>query len=83
MRKFSMMILLLTTACADMNQAQPMNNGIHQITDYGFMGGAGTVVTRAATTCTNEGNKKLVIVGNTMQVGITGTQYPLLIFRCE
>lgn len=79
--------VLLLTACAQPGNSIPggaasLGNGMYQITDYGFMGGAGTVAARAAETCSSLG-KKLTIVGNSMQVGITGTQYPLLIFRCE
>lgn len=77
--------LLFLTACGQPGNTTPggaasLGNGMYQITDYGFMGGAGTVAARAAETC---GSKKLTIVGNSMQVGITGTQYPLLIFRCD
>lgn len=83
MRLLSIICCALTlTACGHQQQTKGPNSDIRTISGMSTLGGAGNVALMAAQACDNE-KKKLEVISTTTQNGITGTSYPVIVFRCK
>ncbi len=78
---------LLLTACAAPNDPslaegiQRKGDGVYSVTQFGPFGS--DMTTQAVRQCELDGQgKKLNIITSTTYNGVTGTNYPMLLFRC-
>ncbi len=79
----TLLAVLALTGCAGVGDGRPavrsMGNGLYSVSEMDTLFSSPTV--EAANWC---GNRGLKIVGNTAQHGMySGTNYSILLFRCE
>jgi len=80
---------IFLTACATtppdptlVNGVKRYAGGMYSISELGMFAG-GDLTSYATRQCELDGNKKLKIEGTTTKTGVTGTAYPVMLFRCE
>ncbi len=89
-RIFLSSLIIILSGCATNRDASKaggvtrQGGGIYTVSELSMGCFFGCDLTQAAVNqCRINGNKKLVLLGSSLEVGVLGNKYPQLIFRCD
>lgn len=80
-----LLLLLALTSCQPMPPYAGitiLDDNMYQVSELGTFGMAAPITARAANYCTSLG-KTVNVISSSTQTTITGTGYPILLFKCN
>ena len=85
MKKLFLLTAIAVSSCSPPPPSfgiKDLGSGLYEIS--GMQSFGGSVTSRAARYCQSLENKTVNVVSNTTQIGVySGTNYPILLFKCE